>query len=449
MIIPKILNNNKKFLFLHEITIIFFVFVISRLITFFYLELDISNISYGYHLLNIELVKKDFLKSLLYLHSQPYLWNFFNGLIVKIFDGKIYYISKFFLYYHFLLTIVSIFIIRKITFLFCLSATRRIIIIIFVILNPALIFYENIFQYAHTTFCIFTILTYCILKFFKNYDLKYELYIYLLLFLLGSIWLLFQPILLLSLAFIIFRFYTKFNKISFLCFCIFFSLSLAPIIKNKIIFGTFVNNSKSGQDFATVFYDWQDYCGHPIVDQQKNIDEYEKKYKKNFNHGSLIGESAQFNNLGMIVFGKRCFNITISRIFKNPNLYFAGRLKSFLASHGKFSFDYIYPLPKGWQEFYSLFSDAYKNKNIKLARQLIIFGFKMYLYFVVIMYIISVKEKHLKNGIFYFSLIYFYLLFFSTMAAGTEQERSLYTGFVINVIFLILKLKDDSVIKNK
>ena len=95
MIIPKILNNNKKFLFLHEITIIFFVFVISRLITFFYLELDISNISYGYHLLNIELVKKDFLKSLLYLHSQPYLWNFFNGLIVKIFDGKIYYISKF------------------------------------------------------------------------------------------------------------------------------------------------------------------------------------------------------------------------------------------------------------------------------------------------------------------------------------------------------------------
>jgi hypothetical protein len=228
VIILKILNNNKKFLFLHEITIIFFVFLISRLITFFYLELDISNISYGYHLLNIELVKKDFLKSLLYLHSQPYLWNLFNGLIVKIFDGKIYYISKFFLYYHFLLTIVSIFIIRKITFLFCISATRRIIIIIFIILNPALIFYENIFQYAHTTFCIFTILTYCILKFFKSFDLKYELYIYLLLFLLGSIWLLFQPILLLSVAFIIFRFYTKFNKVSFLCFCIFFFFKPSP-----------------------------------------------------------------------------------------------------------------------------------------------------------------------------------------------------------------------------
>lgn len=449
MNILKILNYKKNSFFLYEITIIFFVFLISRLITIFYLELDISNISYGYHLLNIELLKKDLLKSLLYLHSQPYLWNLFNGLIVKIFDGKIYYISKFFLYYHFLLTIVSIFIIRKITLFFSLNVTKRIVIIIFVILNPAVIFYENIFSYAHTTFCIFTILTYCILQYFKNYNLKYELYIYLLFYLLGSIWLLFQPILLLLISFVIFRFYSKFNKIAFYVFAFFFLLSIAPIIKNKIIFDTFINSSKSGQDFGTVFYDWQDYCGHPIVDQQKNIDEYELKYKKIFNHGSLIGESAQFNNLGMIVFGKRCFNITINRILNNPNLYFTGRLKSFLASHGKFSFDYIHPIPKGWKEFYSLFSNAYENKNIKLARQVIVFGFMMYLYFVVIMCIISTKEKYLKNGIFYFSLIYFYLLFIATMAAGTEQERSLYTGFVINVIFLILLLKDSSVIKNK
>ena len=40
-------------------------------------------------------------------------------------------------------------------------------------------------------------------------------------------------------------------------------------------------------------------------------------------------------------------------------------------------------------------------------------------------------------------------MFVSTMAAGTEQERCLYTGFVINVIFLIILLKDSCMVKNK
>ena len=433
----------------YEIPIIFFIFLISRLFTVYYLEFYISNISYGYHLLDVSLLKDDFLKSILFLHSQPYLWNIFNGLVVKFFDGDVIYISNFFLYYHYLLTIISIYIIRKITLFFNLSVTRRIIIMLFVTLNPAVIFYENIFSYAHTTFCIFTILTYCILKYFKNYELKYELYIYLLLFLLGGIWLLFQPILLLLASFIIFRFYTKLNIISFYVFGFLFLLSIAPVIKNKIIFGTFINSSKSGQDFGTVFYDWQDYCGHPIKDQQKNIEEYERVYKKKFNHNSLISEKAQFNNLGMIIIGKKCFKITINRILDNPNLYFTGRLKSFLASHGKFSFDYAYPTPKGWKIFYSPIMNTYKNKNIKLIRQMIIFCFMMYLYFTLIKYFLFTKKKYLKNGIFYFGLIYFYLMFVSTMAAGTEQERSLYTGFVINVIFLIILLKNSCIIKNK
>lgn len=440
---------NISFFLIYEIPIIFFIFLISRLFAFYYLQLGISSISFGYHLLDINLLKNDFLKSMLYLHSQPYMWNIFNGLLVKFFDGNITYISNFFLYYHFVLTIIAIYIIRKIILFFNLSFIKRIIIILFITINPALIFYENIFSYSHTTFCIFTILTYCILKYFKNYKLKYELYIYLLLFLLGSIWLLFQPILLLPASFVIFRFYTKFNKTSFYVFGFLFLLSIAPVIKNKIIFGVFVNSSKAGQDFGTVFYDWQNYCGHPIKDQQKNTEEYERLYKKTLIHNSLKGEMAQFNNLGMIVLGKKCFKITVNRILDSPNLYLIGRIKSFLASHGKFSFDYVHPTPKGWKKVYNPIANTYEKKNIKLIRQIIIFCFMMFLYFTLIKYFIFTKKKYLKNGIFYFGLIYFYLMFVSTMAAGTEQERCLYTGFVINVIFLIILLKNSCNMKNK
>ena len=87
----KLFNDPKKISFLIILT-----FIITRFFTYFILQIRLSDISYGYHLLDKDLLNYHFFSSLLYLHSQPYLWNLFNGIIVNIFDGQDSSIELFF-----------------------------------------------------------------------------------------------------------------------------------------------------------------------------------------------------------------------------------------------------------------------------------------------------------------------------------------------------------------
>ena len=66
----------------------------------------------------------------------------------------------------------------------------------------------------------------------------------------------------------------------------------------------------------------------------------------------------------------------------------------------------------------------------------------MYIYFTILNFLILKKnEMKLRKGLFLSAVLYAYLLSVGTLAAGTEQERILYTGFVINVLFFILLIK--------
>mgnify|MGYP007063711705 FL=1 len=256
---------------------------------------------------------------------------------------------------------------------------------------------------------------------------------------------LFQPILLL-IVFIAIRFFKKSSKKNFVIFLLIFIVSLSPMIKNKLIFGVFTASSKSGQDFGTVFYDWRQYCGDPNKDLGFFTKEYFKEFEKNFEHPSLIGEKSHYNNLGIIILGRNCFKSTIKRIFENPYIYFDGRVRAFLASHGKFSFDYVHPNPIGWKKYYHNISKLYDNKKIKLTRQILVFALKMYIYFIIFLFIFFYKNNNeLTNGLKISSIPYIYLLSVGTLAAGTEQERILYTGFVVNILFFIILLKKSEI----
>ena len=214
------------------------------------------------------------------------------------------------------------------------------------------------------------------------------------------------------------------------------------MVKNKIIFGVFTASSKSGQDFGTVFYDWRDYCGDPNKEMANYSKLYLKEFNKSFDHPSLVGEKSKYNNLGIIVIGRNCFQKTIKRIIENPYLYLDGRVRAFLASHGKFAFDYIYPIPQGWKKYYENISKLYENKKIKLLRQIIVFTLMMFIYFTIFRFMFfNRKNNALKNGLIIASIPYIYLLIVGTFAAGTEQERILYTGFVVNILFFIILLK--------
>ena len=56
---------------------------------------------------------------------------------------------------------------------------------------------------------------------------------------------------------------------------------------------------------------------------------------------------------------------------------------------------------------------------------------------------ISNHSNALKNGLLISCIPYIYLLIVGTFAAGTEQERILYTGFVVNILFLIILLRQN------
>ena len=437
--IKNIIGN--EFVIKNKFIFLVFIFFFTRIIIYNYFEIQINTPNYGYHLLDISLLKNDLFNSLIYLHSQPPFWNLFNGIIAKIMNGEINLISKFFNIYHCFLTLLIIYFSIKILREFYLNNKIELFIFFFITLNPSIIFFENIFHYTHTTLFFFTLNTYNIIKLFKTNNYKYEIYIYLNILILSFMWILFQPILLL-IVFLSIRLLRKNSKKVFFVFSLIFIISLSPMIKNKIIFGVLTTSTKSGQDFGTVFYDWRDYCGDP----QKEMGIYEKKYLEEYNstfdHPSLVGEKSGYNNLGIIVLGKNCFKVTLKRIIQNPLLYLEDRGKAFLASHGKFAFDYVYPNPIGWKKYYENVSNLYKNKKVKLSRQAIIFTIMMYIYFTILHFIFFSKNNNeLKKGLLVSSIPYIYLLSVGTLGAANEQERILYTGFVVYILFFIILLR--------
>jgi hypothetical protein len=437
--IKNIIGN--EFVIKNKFIFLVFIFFFTRIIIYNYFEIQINTPNYGYHLLDISLLKNDLFNSLIYLHSQPPLWNLFNGIIAKIMNGEINLISKFFNIYHCFLTLLIIYFSIKILREFYLNNKIELFIFFFITLNPSIIFFENIFHYTHTTLFFFTLNTYNIIKLFKTNNYKYEIYIYLNILILSFMWILFQPILLL-IVFLSIRLLRKNSKKVFFVFSLIFIISLSPMIKNKIIFGVLTPSSKSGVDFGTVFYDWRDYCGDP----QKEMGIYEKKYLEEYNstfdHPSLVGEKSGYNNLGIIVLGKNCFKVTLKRIIQNPLVYLEDRGKAFLASHGKFAFDYVYPNPIGWKKYYENVSNLYKNKKVKLSRQAIIFTIMMYIYFTILHFIFFSKNNNeLKKGLLVSSIPYIYLLSVGTLGAANEQERILYTGFVVYILFFIILLR--------
>ena len=420
--------------------IFLFSIILSKLFIVNLFNIHPTNIFYGYHLLSIELLQKDLLKSIFYLHSQPPLWNFFMGIIAKIFNGNLEHINNFLFIYQILITSGIIYFSLLILELFTQKKIYYYILFIFLLINPTIIFFENITSYTHTTCLLFTMISYHYFKLFLSHDENYEIYIYINLLILSLIWAIFQPFIII-IIFIINRILLKNLPKKILLYAVLiFSLSLIPVIKNKIVFGTFIfGSSWQGNILSSTFMEKTEECpNHSQIATNSDTNNYSIKYNRTFHHPSVIGELSNENNIGVIYKSKICFQTTIKRIINNPLFWLKGRLYSFLSSHGKFGFDQLHPKPKGWDNYYIVLDNLYKNKNIKLGRQLIIFVYMMSLY-IIFFYVIffSREKKEIKKAYFSIFFIYFYLLIVSHFSSGHEHARMLYTGFVIHVLFLI------------
>ena len=453
MTIKKNSNLNSYFIY------ILLIFVISRLFLSFILGIDMNDLNFGYKLLDYPNLQNSFLNSIIYLHSQTPGWNLLNIISFKIFSGNLTIIYLFFNILFSLLTFFIIYYAILICREFDLNLNGEIIIVSFLLLNPTIIFYENLFDYNQVITFLFTQMSYFIIKFFKSNEKKFEILTYVNLLLLSYFWALFQPALIL-LIFIIFRFFDReyFKNISVIFIII--SFSLIPSIKNKIVFDVFTSSSKSGVDFSTIFPDWLDNCVSSEINNDQefitynNIENYFPYYEKIYldeikqiSNELIVGNSSKHNNVAYFILGKKCQAHAISKIFDNPSYYVSDRFKTFLASHGKFGFDFMSAEPKNWNKYYGIFKQSYKISEIKLAKQLIIFILCMFIYFILLKFVfLTKKNKSLRKGLFIIGFIYFYLLAICTLGAGTEQERYLYTGFVINILFMIIILK--KILKN-
>ena len=435
--------HKKKFLLL---TI---VFILSRFIIFI---IGIRpNMQFGYwQTLDPTLLKYDLINSLFYLHSEPVLWNLLLGIGLKLSPNNL---DLLFFLFQIFLSYISLYYFYLILKIIQFPKKFILLILIFFIFSPNIIYYENWIFYSHLCFFLFFQISYFFLKYFEYYDFRYQVYVYISLLLLTLTWKLFHPILFL-LFFLFFLFYSKKVNIKkfFLIFLLFFSLSLLPLIKNKIALGFFVNGSLLGLNLAQtthpfLIHDFIDGNNKKIVCDFKSLEKNEEdffnyfnKERSKLNHPSLTGNKSGMNNVGGIYRSKKCLSIVIQNILDNPETYLRSRIYNLVLSHSKLAIDHGFA-PIGWNDFFPI-KELKKNIKTKYLMGFFTISYIFFIYIYLVYYIFFFKEllkikKHLC-AIFFF---YFYVVIIGHAANGWEQERFLYTGFIIQLLAIALLIK--------
>jgi hypothetical protein len=222
------------------------------------------------------------------------------------------------------------------------------------------------------------------------------------------------------------------------------------MIKNKIIFGFFSNGSLVGLNltqtipskFKADFIDIDknvNLCTFNITERDEN--NYFIKFKKNkdnYNHPSLIGNLSGKNNVGGIYKSNECIKVFFDYISKNPFQWFASRFYNLLQSHGKLAIDHGFA-PLNWDK-------TKLDKSIKFMKSsnffknimgvtLIIYMLVIYI-FIIYQFYFSKKKIFIKKSLFCIFILYSYVVFLGHYANGWEQERFLYSGFVLQIIFI-------------
>jgi hypothetical protein len=238
----------------------------------------------------------------------------------------------------------------------------------------------------------------------------------------------------------------------FSIFFLFFSLSLLPLIKNKIALGFFVNGSLLGLNLAQttqpfLIHDFIDSNNKKIVcdfkDLEKNEEDffnYFNKERSKLNHPSLTGNKSGMNNVGGIYRSKKCLNIVIQNILDNPETYLRSRIYNLVLSHSKLAIDHGFG-PIGWNDFFSI-KELKKNIKKKYFMGFFTISYIFFIYIYLVYYIFFSKELlKIKKPLCAIFLFYFYVVLIGHAANGWEQERFLYTGFILQLLAIALLIK--------
>ena len=437
-----------------------FIYVIVRIITY---NLQIvppgEHLTLKWQLMNPELLSKDLLKTLYYLHYQPPLWNLIYGLFIKLIGidyikiGVALHLLNIFFS---LITIYYFYLIVK--FFKLLNYQIYILYFVFFVFSISFIYYETYMHYTHLTVFLFAQFVYLYLKFSERFLFRYELFIYLTALILALTWSAFSLPFFMIVIFIgitIIKF--KYNIVRSLCICLLFTvLSLSLSIKNKIEFNMFANSTWVGMQLYTVLSygeNWKnwDKCNFYKEGLENDIVDFRKNYPKfNNNHPSLIGNYSitKINNIGFISRSKKCLKMAINEIKDNPFEYLKRVKFLFISNHGHFTFDHIGWDPREWQKYVGFFYNINSNNYLNpfKVRLLQLYYIVLYLFFCTLtlkslVMIGSNKGKNDKaiSGIF---LIYAWLMLVIHLGAGYEHERMRHMGHFLHILFFIILFKN-------
>lgn len=421
--------------------------VVSRFIIFFILEIK-PNFAAAGQLIDLEFLRNDLFESLYYLHFQPFLWNLYFGVISKFFSyDNTVYMTGFLL--NILFTLFIIYYVSKILDEIKISKLVKNILILFIIFNPNIIFYEYYSpHYAQFSAMMMCQLFYFSLMYFKTRLIKFEIFAYSNLLILSFVWTLFTFIPLIFI-FITFRVFEKrINIKSSLIFLIFIIISIIPSIKNKIVFNIFTPASWSGIQAALVLQDskeiscsvanYQNFqsidsdieSSKKIVEKENKL--YAKIFDRNISNKYVNGPNSGNNTLGLIYRSNICMKWTVNKVLKDPYTYIKRVFDFLTSSHSKFAFEHDIK-PSNWE---LNFNDNLELKKFKKIKQLLVLVYMASLYLFLLKNIILNNDK---NDKFFFYVICFFNLYIVSVShfmAGVETERMMHTLFFNHCIFI-------------
>lgn len=437
--------NIKETINNRDVVLILILIFLSRIFTYFFFEIKpLDTIDFYMQIFPLDYLHQDLLKTLINGHSQPFGYNLFIGIVLKIFNGNeldsIHFIHQINIFLTIIICILSLKISKLI---FNISNIEKIFLILILSLNPFFIFWENFLLYAHLSCFFHFLLFYNFLFYFKNFKLITFVNIFLILTLLSFIHALYHPLLLI-LIFIVLQFINKrICKKEFISFTIFLIFSLAPLIKNYYLFNTFSNSSWLGFNwYATVHaidHKYRDICDFSDVTDE-DVDKISEKiefqnndlYKREF----LVGSKSGFNNIGYISKSKICTKKTFDFVINNPKEWISNRIYYFLMSSGKFSIDYSSDSLMGWKKNFKILDTIQNKKNFKRARQFFLIAIKIiFLFFLIKIIFNSNVKQFYKNSLLIYLCIVIYVITISHFFNAWEQERFMYSFWILNIIF--------------
>jgi hypothetical protein len=234
-------------------------FIATRVVFHFLGGLFIAKpIDFALQYLDPRLLQHDLLQSLYYQHSQPPLFNFFLGLVLKLSACPALTWQLLFQTAGLTALLALYGILKAVR----LPAAAALAVTLVFMLNPTVILYEHLLYYTYIEGVLILLAAFCLLQWFCIRQMLWACAFWLLLGCLGGIRSLFHPVFFVGLSFILglYVFATCGQRKQALVFCAASIVAIAPLgllcVKNYAVYGFFGTSSWDGMSL------WTKACGY-------------------------------------------------------------------------------------------------------------------------------------------------------------------------------------------